>query len=424
MVNKLNDFKTFCEARQLTSTNFGDVIEGVFAICTYLYLLYGTVDPQKVDYIRSQMDPGNKTKGLSLYKVTNQKTNSNGIQIPVALELYFKTGTTKEYFGPDSKQNERIDQLVNVISSNLSSIPQIEKTKNFLNTLDKQLAISAEVRSIGADTAQEGSKEDIEILIKKDGEVVLDQDIVLPTKLSLKFNRFNTHKNQIVSNLGFLTAVTRIANDFGLPLGAGFQGVRTAHQEKYWSLSDLINEPASSKLKPEFADKVNDPNNLAYYIKQFLNLWTKANNPSTDEYEKEEIPGKIAQLSNQIVATLKQQLEAASTSPDFSKKALDFLVSEIYGKGSADVISIAPNSIHQLSKDQVSNVLQNNSIELDTNSGDSKNTSFNFNAVNKSGEKLPLYSINLFPSVDKSHIIQLPKVQVELGDPSVYNQVK
>lgn len=301
--------------------NEGDIIEGIFAIALALYLAEGKVDKNKLNKLRTRIEPANMMMGRVLIPIAkNVKKTVSGKAIDfvsVNLEIRLKPASVMGAFGKDfeilyERQSDigDIDRKINQLISQIGSSSAVTRATSVLNRFY--------TNNIG---------ELITLDIMADGIAGESSGGELKGDVALSINVSTTKGNK---------QVLHSVISFSLKSNS----ITVANLSPYRGMLDFA---AAMNIKWDGADK-------------YKKLNTIAKTPAE----------KVAKFKmiEAMYKELKRELAKAAKHPSFTEDAFDFLAKAIFGSDLADVIDIGATGIKEISHEYFAQLRKTTKLEL------------------------------------------------------------
>lgn len=305
----------------MAGLNEGDIIEGIFALALSLYLAEGKVDKNKLNRLRTQIEPVKFQSGrvkVNIAKNLKRVTGKHAIDfVTVNLELRLKAASVTGAFGKDFKVlykkhsdvgdiDHKIESLIRQIGGS-SAIGRVNSVLNqfYTNNVGEMITLDIIADGIAGESSGGLIKGDVALEIQvstnKGNKKVLNQSI----PFSLKSNSVT------VANLSPYNGMLAFAKAMNLKWDA---------EKKYEALNRIAKTEAEKKAK--FA------------------------------------------LIEAMFKELKTLLIKSSKQPNFSVNAFDFISKSIFGSDLADVIDITETGIKEISHEYFATLRKTTSLEL------------------------------------------------------------
>ena len=286
----------------MAKVNEGDIIEGIFCLATGLYLAYNHIDKQKLNKLRTLINPQKFLDGHEQVEIIkNHQEGKDFVTVECVIRL--KLASTANAFGSDyhilyerqedvGSLDKKINTLISAVeSSSFGRRLQETKMKYINNNTREKLFFRVIADGIAGEVS--GGE------IKSDVDIILEIRDAANKKIGTERIPFSIKsKSKTVSNLSPFNGMKKIAQAFQIDVN---------FIEKY---------------RPIFEQR------------------------AITAVEKEATNKAITAIYNE----LSQRLVAQSSHVKFSKNAVDFISHEVFGQDMVDIIDIDTNKIKEIPK--------------------------------------------------------------------------
>lgn len=292
----------------MASINEGDVIEGIFTIALALYIANGKIEKNKLNEIRTKIDPAmfstGRVKHTVAKNIKRNKKNRPPDFFTVNIEMLLKTSSVSEAYGKQyqvlykkSKDVGNIDQKITQLIKQAAGSQFTKKIDDAINTfLDNNFGEVVTFTVIADGIAGESSGGDVK------GDVTL---VVYGVKKGSK------------------QKVTEITIPFSLKSGS----VTVANLSPY---KGMVSIAKALKIKWDGDKK-----------------YVRLSEPFKGTEEQKQKFKMIAKMYNELKTNIIKQ---SKTSSSFTKDALQFLEKSIFGSDLADVVDVTDKGIKEITK--------------------------------------------------------------------------
>ena len=299
----------------MAKLNEGDIMEGIFALATGLYLAHDEIDKRELNKLRVLINPQNFVDGREQIMIIKDHVENLDL-ISVDCVIRLKAESTRDAFGSDYKilyENQKdignidkkVDSLVkNIERTNFGKRLLDLKHQYVKNNTQELLYFRIVADGIAGEVSGGEIKSDVDVILEVRNA---NKKLIATEKIPFSIKS----KSKTLSNLSPFNGMKKIAASFD------------------------INDAFIEKYRPIFEER------------------------ATTAAQKEATNKAISAIYNE----LSTQMVKKSTDKNFSRNAVEFISKEVFGSDLADLIDVDTSKIKEIPKKVFDSIVRNMEFE-------------------------------------------------------------
>jgi len=292
--------------------NEGDILEGIFCLAAGLLLAYENVDKNKLNQLRTVVDPSKFLDGRESVVVIKERAEGLD-RNSVTCVIRLKAATTSSAFGKDYE----------VLYSSQKDVGNIDQKVTTIQNLVNSTSFAGRLLALKKKYTTNRTAESLDFVITADGIAGESSGGEIKGDVTVSFE-VRDFKGKVI----------------------GSESLNYSIKSKSVTVSNL--SPYKGMIKMAEAFGVTSTN----LIKKYKPIFER---PARDATAKE----AVNQAMNEMYAIIQNEVIKKNTDPKFTERAFNFIKKEIFGSDLADLVDIQDKKIKEITKDYVDHISKN-----------------------------------------------------------------